>query len=102
MRHVVGDESFTVNEAKTRVQRPNTRQSVTGVVVNHHANVPRATVRRLRAILHAARTTGLAAQNRENHPRFESWVEGMVAYIAMVNPERGRVLRAELEAVRRR
>jgi len=102
LRHVVGEENFTVNEDKTRIQRPNTRQSVTGIVVNQRANVPRDTVRRLRAILHKARTEGLAAQNREGHPHFVGWVEGMIAYIAMVNPERGRALRAQLEQVRRR
>jgi retron-type reverse transcriptase len=97
LRHIVGEESFTVNEKKTRVQRPNTRQTVTGIVVNRHPNVSRDTVRRLRAILHRAKTEGLAAQNRENHPRFESWVRGMIAYVAMVNPERGRELLAEFE-----
>lgn len=102
LRHVVGEENFTVNEAKTRVQRPNTRQSVTGLVVNKSPGVPRDTVRRLRAILHKARTEGLAAQNREGHPHFEGWVEGMIAYISMVNPARGRALKAQLANVRRR
>ncbi len=97
LRHIVGAENFTVNEKKTRVQRPKTRQTVTGVVVNKHPNVSRETVRRLRAILHRAKTEGLAAQNRENHPRFEGWVRGMIAYVAMVNPERGRELLTEFE-----
>lgn len=97
MRHIVDDESFTVNEKKTRVQRPKTRQTVTGIVVNKTPNVPRETVRRVRAILHRAKSEGLAAQNRENHPYFEGWVRGMIAYIAMVNPERGRELLADFE-----
>lgn len=100
-RHIVAEESFTVNEKKTRVQRPNTQQSVTGVVVNQHPNVPRDVVRRLRAILHRAKTEGLAAQNRENHPYFESWVVGMIAYVHMVNPARGTQLRAAFEALPR-
>jgi RNA-directed DNA polymerase len=97
LRHIVDDESFTVNEKKTRVQRPKTRQTVTGIVVNKTPNVPRETVRRLRAILHRAKTEGLAAQNQENHPYFEGWVRGMIAYVAMVNPERGRELLGEFE-----
>ncbi len=101
LRHIVGEENFTVNEKKTRVQRPKTRQTVTGIVVNRHPNVSRETVRRLRAILHRAKTEGLAAQNRENHPRFEGWVRGMIAYVAMVNPERGRDLLAEFELRKR-
>lgn len=101
LRHIVAEENFTVNEKKTRVQRPKTRQTVTGIVVNQHPNVSRATVRRLRAILHKAKTEGLAAQNREGHPRFEGWVRGMIAHVAMVNPERGRELLAEFEQRKR-
>ncbi len=101
LRHIAADESFTVNEAKTRVQRPNTQQSVTGIVVNHRPNVPREMIRRLRAILHHAKTEGLAAQNRENHPHFEAWVGGMIAYVIMVNPDRGRALKAQFDAVRK-
>jgi RNA-directed DNA polymerase len=100
LRHIAEDESFTVNEAKTRVQRPNTQQSVTGIVVNHRPNVPREMLRRLRAILHRAKTEGLAAQNREKHPHFAAWVGGMIAYVTMVNPDRGRKLKAEFDAVK--
>ncbi|MBI4859381.1 MAG: RNA-directed DNA polymerase [Candidatus Riflebacteria bacterium] len=92
VRHIAGDEGFAVNEAKTRVQRRNTAQQVTGIVVNQRPNVPRTEVRRLRAILHRAATEGLAAQNRQNHPRFAEWVQGMVAYISMVNPAQGKPL----------
>lgn len=99
IRHIAQDEGFAVNEAKTRVQRRSARQSVTGIVVNDRPGVPRETVRRLRAILHRAKTEGLAAQNREGHPDFEAWVKGMVAYVAMVSPEKGERLRAALEAL---
>jgi len=99
LRHIAENESFTVNEQKTRVQRPNSQQTVTGIVVNKRPNIPRDTLRRLRAILHRAKTEGLDAQNRENHPHFTAWVGGMIAYVQMVNPERGRKLRAEFDAL---
>lgn len=101
MRHIVAAENFTVNEKKTRVQRPNSQQTVTGIVVNQHPNIPRDVVRRLRAILHHAKTEGLAAQNRENHPYFDGWVVGMIAYVKMVNPARGAQLRAAYDALPR-
>lgn len=101
MRHIVAEESFTVNEKKTRVQRPNSQQTVTGVVVNEHPNIPRDVVRRLRAILHRAKTEGLAAQNRESHPHFDGWVVGMISYVKMVNPTRGAQLRAAYDALPR-
>ncbi|MFK7787975.1 MAG: reverse transcriptase family protein, partial [Phycisphaeraceae bacterium] len=92
LRHIAQDEGFAVNEKKTRVQRRNTRQSVTGLGVNDKLGVPRKTVRRIRAILHRASFEGLAAQNRENQPNFEAWLAGMIAYIEMVNPQQGREL----------
>ena len=99
IRHIAADEGFHVNETKTRVQRRNRAQLVTGIVVNDRPGVPRDLVRRLRAILHRAKTEGLPAQNRENHPNFEAWLRGMVAYVHMVNPRQGEPLREALDAL---
>jgi retron-type reverse transcriptase len=100
VRHIAQDEGFSVNGKKTRVQRQNARQSVTGVVVNRRPGAPRQLVRRLRAILHRAGREGLAKQNREGLPHFESWLAGMVAYVNMLQPEQGRKLRSALAALR--
>lgn len=99
VRHIVGDEKLTVNEDKTRVQRPNSRQTVTGIVVNKRPNVARRTTKRLRAILHQAKKSGLATQNRENRDNFVDWLGGMIAYVQMVNPDKGRRLREEFAKV---
>jgi retron-type reverse transcriptase len=99
VRHITQDEGFAVNEPKTRVLKPAARQSVTGIVVNERPGVPRPTYKRLRAILHRAKTEGLAAQNREGHPHFEAWVRGMIAYVRMVNPGQGEKLARALEAL---
>lgn len=99
VRHIAQDEGFAVNAKKTRVQRPESRQVVTGLVVNKAPAVPRDIVRRLRAILHRAKTEGLAAQNRAGHPHFRGWVEGMIAYVGMVKPEVGQKFRAALDAL---
>ena len=96
MRHIVDDEGFELNHAKTRVQRPSQQQSVTGVVVNDRMSVPRQTIRQIRAILHNARQTGLDAQNRNEHPHFRDWLVGMIGWIHMVYPEQGSRLRAKL------
>jgi retron-type reverse transcriptase len=97
VRHIAADEKFTVNAKKTRVLRPESRQMVTGLVVNSAPAVPRHLVRRLRAILHRAKSEGIAAQNRIGHPNFRGWVEGMIAYIAMARPDVGNKLRAALD-----
>jgi retron-type reverse transcriptase len=99
VRHIIASENLTVNETKTRVQRQNARQTVTGIVVNKRPNVSRRTTKRLRAILHQARTGGLTAQNREQRDNFVDWLGGMIAYVQMVNPEKGRRLRERFNAV---
>lgn len=99
-RRIAVEEDFEVNEAKTRVLRQNASQRVTGVVVNRRTGVPRKLVRRVRAILHQAQQTGLAAQNRGGHPNFRRWLEGTVAYIAMVNPQQAAPLQQLLAQVK--
>jgi RNA-directed DNA polymerase len=99
VRHIAGEEGFALNPKKTRVKRRNARQTVTGLVVNGQPGVPRDLVRRLRAILHRAKTEGLAAQNRGGEPNFRAWVEGMIAYIAMSRPAVGAKLRAALREI---
>ncbi len=95
VRHIAQNESFTVNEAKTRVLRQGTAQTVTGLVVNDRPGVARAEVRRLRAILHQARIEGLERQNREGRPNFAAWLQGKIAFVAMARPELGAKLREE-------
>lgn len=96
LRHIVDDEGFGLNHTKTRIQRRSQQQSVTGVVVNDRLSVPRSTIREIRAILNNAKHTGLAAQNRDNHPHFRDWLTGMIGWIQMVNPEQGNKLKAVL------
>ncbi len=102
VRHIAEEEGFGVNEKKSRVLRRNARQVVTGLVVNDKPGVSRNEVRRLRAILHRARTEGLERQNREGRPNFLAWLTGKIAYVSMVRPEVGAKLQAELEALLRR
>jgi len=99
VRHIVDGESLVVNEKKTRVQRPGRRQTVTGIVVNKRPNVPRKITKRLRAILHHAKKDGLSAQNREQRDNFEHWMDGMIAYVQMVNPDKGKRLREAFKSV---
>ncbi len=101
IRAVITAEGFAVNPNKGRVQRRARRQEVTGIVVNDKPGVPRAEVRRLRAILHQAAKTGLEAQNRENKPHFEAWLRGRIAYLSMVDEAKAKPLLAQLDALTR-
>ena len=99
IRHITQDEGFVVNEKKTRVLKRSTAMSVTGVVVNRKPSVRRREVRRLRAILHNAHKHGLASQNRDQDPQFKSRLQGQIAFVEMIHPERGRELREAFQAL---
>jgi len=97
VRHIAEGEGFEVNEPKTRVLKRSARQVVTGVVTNVKPAAPRKLRRRLRAILHNASKTGLAAQNRRRDPAFPDRVAGSVEFVHMLNPEQGRKLKDRLK-----
>ena len=99
VRHIVTEEGFAINPKKGRIQRAAGRQEVTGVVVNDKLSMPREEIRRLRAILHGAKKTGLAAQNRENLPDFEAHVRGKIAYLQMIDRAKATPLLAALDAL---
>jgi retron-type reverse transcriptase len=101
VRHIVEQEGFRINPKKGRVQRSGRRQDVTGIVVNDKPGLPRSEVRRLRAILHNAKSTGLEAQNTHRIPHFDAWLEGKLAYLAMVDRPKGMAMLEELRRLRR-
>jgi retron-type reverse transcriptase len=99
VRHIVTEEGFALNPKKGRVQHAARRQMVTGIVVNDQLTLPRDEVRRLRAILHAAGKTGLAAQNRDGIPHFEAHLRGKLAYLHMVDPKKAAPMIAKFDAL---
>jgi hypothetical protein len=102
VRHILQDEGFVLNPKKGRVQRKSRRQSVTGVVVNgSKPSMARDEVRRLRAILHGAKKTGLEAQNKEGVPHFEAHLRGKLAYLMMIDRDKGRSMLDQLDAITR-
>ena len=62
---VMKSNGFKLNPAKTRLQRRDGRQRVTGLTVNERPNVPRRRIRQLRAAMHAWRQHGLDDAARE-------------------------------------
>jgi retron-type reverse transcriptase len=96
VRAILADEGLEENPAKTRVMRRSRRQEVTGLSVNDKLSVSRKERRELRAILHNAAKTGLASQNRHDHPNFAAYLRGRVAFFRMVDPKRGAALEEAL------
>lgn len=89
---IAGEEGFTLNFRKTRIERRGERQTVTGVIVNARPNIPRHEYDRLKATLTNCFRHGPTGQNRESHPDYRAHLAGKVAHVAAINPVRGRKL----------
>ena len=96
---IAQDEGFQVHHRKTRVMRAGVRQHLAGLTLNQQANVTRADFDRLKATLTNCLRNGPAGQNRENHPAFRAHLEGKVAFVAMIHPEKGEKLRRLFERI---
>jgi len=93
------EEGFIVHHRKTRIMRQGVRQHLAGLVANQHINVMRPDFDRLKATLTNCIRLGPESQNRDAHPRYRSHLEGRVGFVEMINPARGKRLRAILEQI---
>jgi retron-type reverse transcriptase len=100
VRQIIAEEGFVLNEEITRIYRQSNRQMVTGIVVNERVNTPRDLRRTVRAILHNAAKTGLAAQNRDNYPDFRAYLRGLIGHIHQANPDHAKPLLDMLNSVK--
>lgn len=90
---IIRAEGFTPNQAKTTAQSAGGRQTVCGVVVNHHTNLRRDEYDRLKATLHNAVAHGPEAQNRNGVGDFRAHLRGRIAWVESLNAARGQKLR---------
>lgn len=96
---ILREEGFVAHHRKTRIMRQGVRQHLAGLVANHHVNIIRSDFDRLKAILTNCSRLGPAGQNRDAHPDFRSHLEGRVGFVEMINPEKGKRLRAIFEKI---
>jgi RNA-directed DNA polymerase len=93
------EAGFRVHHQKTRIMRQGVRQHLAGLVTNQRLNTPQSDFDRLKAVLTNCVRHGLESQNREGRPEFRAHLEGRVGFAEMINPARGKRLRAILERV---
>lgn len=87
---IVLEEGFRLNPAKTRSMPRGSRQTVTGIIVNQHANISRTDFDRLKATLHHLANP---TDPRRSNPAFLARLSGRIAWVEQVNPPRGYRLR---------
>ena len=91
---IIRSEGFTPHPLKTRAQPAHRSQTVTGITVNRHLNLPRVDYDRLKAEIHHL-TTGrsLATPDRIAH------LAGRIGWVEHLNPARAARLRTALDGL---
>lgn len=90
--HIAITEGFSVNHRKTRIMHQGVSQRLTGMTLNKFANIPRKDYDKLKAILHNCVKFGHKSQNRNKQPNFKSHLQGRIAYVRSLNPEKANKL----------
>ena len=91
---IVIRSGFALNVRKTAWLGRAQRQVLTGVTVNSHPNWPRPDYEAFKALLHNCRRWGPQSQNRAGHFRFREHLQGRLAYLAQIHPQRAEKLRS--------
>ena len=98
LERIITEQRFTINEAKTRLQKKGSRQEVTGIIVSEKLNVPQKYVRDIRNILYIWDRYGYNVAYSKFFPKYKiekghvkkgnpdlmSVVEGKLLYLKMV------------------
>lgn len=84
--HIAKDENFEIKVEKTRIMRSPRRQSVTGLIVGEDVRIPKATIKRMRALFHNIETKGKEAVTEELGKDALNVAHGYWAYLYMVSP----------------
>jgi len=98
--HILIEEGFSPKPAKSRITRAHQRQIVTGLVVNDGVAIPRADLRRFRAILHSAERDGFEQASQTLGQDVREYARGYLAFIQMVEPEKAARFRERYEWLR--
>jgi RNA-directed DNA polymerase len=102
VRSVLATQGLSLNEDKTRAMQPHQRQEVTGIVVNHHLDLPRETRRELRQTLYYIDRFGVGSHLQhtgEQRANFLLHLHGLLSFALHLNPSRTE-LKAAAERVK--
>lgn len=83
---IAKDENFEIKAEKTRIMRSPRRQSVTGLIVGDEVRIPKATIKKMRALFHNIETRGKDVVSEELGKDAINVARGYWAFLYMVSP----------------
>jgi hypothetical protein len=93
------EEGFAAAHRKTRIMPNSVSQQAVGLVLNHHATLPRKERDVLKAILTNCQRHGPASQNHSQHVDFRAHLQGRIAHAMHVHPASGERLQRLFETI---
>ena len=103
VKQIITDEGLTVHPDKTKVMRAGSRQEVTGITVNDTPSVSRKKMRQFRAFLHQTeRDASVVGKKWGQSSDVLRSAIGFANYVAMVQPDKGKLLLAKTKAIVRK
>lgn len=108
LHRIIADQGFTINEAKTRLQKVGGRQEVTGIIVSQKLNVTQKYIRDIRNILYIWDRYGYSVAFSKFFPKYKAEkghvkkgtpnlinvLDGKLMYLKMVKGEEDSVYKA--------
>ena len=86
---IILESGFKPNRDKTSFFSKNNAQIITGHLVNNKANVVKRERRRIRAILHRCKTSGLEGYSKDEIYHLKRSLRGKIAHISSINHSAG-------------
>ncbi|MES2411364.1 MAG: reverse transcriptase family protein [Bacteroidota bacterium] len=91
VKKTIKSENFTIHPDKFKVLRKNSKQEVTGIVVNEKLSVERKKIKKFRATLYQVEKNGLEGRNWNYSPNFLASLKGYANFINQVDPIKGKL-----------
>ncbi len=102
VKQIVQDEGFRLHPDKLQIMRKGARREVTGIVVNEKPNISRRKLKEFRAVLYKIEQNGPAGRTWGKGKNLFLSLQSFAAYVAMVNPEKGKPLLQRVRAIRKK
>ncbi|MCB7129532.1 MAG: RNA-directed DNA polymerase [Candidatus Brocadiales bacterium] len=86
---IIRENGFRVNKNEIKIQPSSQLQEVTGLVVNDKVNLNKSLKKKVRAMLHTARTNGPESLHRDNKPYRKDQLLGLILHTKNVDQKLG-------------
>jgi hypothetical protein len=97
LENLIKENSFVVNEKKTRLKTKKQRQRVTGLTVNEFTNVGRDFIRNIRTLIFLVRKYGsdgaqkIFQENEKTEKNIIKTIKGKISFIRFIRGEENRI-----------